>query len=97
MHCSQNNLFVYIKLHSCQFDELPYYGDKGYAPCKYPLSTYAAMITYMDKQIGRIMALLKELNLDRNTLVMFSSDNGTTFDAGGIKAEYFKLTGGLRG
>lgn len=80
-----------------QFDELPYYGDKGYAPCKYPLSTYAAMITYMDKQIGRIMALLKELNLDRNTLVMFSSDNGTTFDAGGIKAEYFKLTGGLRG
>jgi len=30
-------------------------------------------------------------------VVMFSSDNGTTFDAGGIKAEYFKLTGGLRG
>jgi len=80
-----------------QFDEQPYYGDKGYAPCKYPLSTYAAMITYMDKQVGRIMTLLKELKLDENTIVMFSSDNGTTFDVGGVNAEYFNLTGGLRG
>lgn len=80
-----------------QFDESPYYGEKGYAPTKYPLSTYAAMITYMDKQIGRVMALLKELDLDKNTLVMFSSDNGTTFDAGGVNAEFFNSTAGLRG
>lgn len=80
-----------------QFDEVPYYGDKGYAPCKYPLSTYAAMISYMDKQIGRIMSLLRELKLDENTIVMFSSDNGSTFDVGGVNAEYFNLTGGLRG
>lgn len=79
------------------FDEQPYYGNKGYAPCKYPLSTYAAMITYMDKQVGRIMALLKQLNLDEHTIVMFSSDNGTTFDVGGVNADYFNLTGGLRG
>lgn len=80
-----------------KFEEQPYYGNKGYAPTKYPLSTYAAMITYMDKQIGRIMALLKELKLDENTIVMFSSDNGTTFDVGGVNAAYFNLTGGLRG
>ncbi len=81
-----------------QFDEQPYYGNKGgYAPSKYPLSTYAAMITYMDKQIGSLMQLLKELKLDENTLVMFSSDNGTTFDVGGVNASYFNLTGGLRG
>ncbi|MFN8252791.1 MAG: arylsulfatase [Ferruginibacter sp.] len=86
-----------VKEYIGQFDEKPYYGDKGYAPCKYPLSTYAAMITYMDKQIGRIMALLKELKLDENTIVMFSSDNGTTFDVGGVNAEYFNLTAGLRG
>lgn len=86
-----------VKEYIGQFDEKPYYGDKGYAPCKYPLSTYAAMITYMDKQVGRIMALLKELKLDENTIVMFSSDNGTTFDAGGVNAAYFNLTGGLRG
>lgn len=86
-----------VKEYSEQFEEQPYYGEKGYAPCKYPLSTYAAMITYMDKQVGRIMALLKELNLDKNTIVMFSSDNGTTFDVGGVNAKYFNLTGGLRG
>lgn len=80
-----------------KFDEQPYYGQDGYAPCKHPLSTYAAMITYMDKQVGRIMALLKQLNLDENTIVMFSSDNGSTFHTGGVQAEYFNLTGGLRG
>ena len=80
-----------------QFDELPYYGNKGYAPCKYPLSTYAAMVTYMDKQVGEIMQLLKTLNIDDNTIVMFSSDNGTTYDVGGVNAAYFNLTSGLRG
>jgi arylsulfatase A-like enzyme len=51
----------------------------------------------MDKQIGRVMALLKELNLDDNTLVMFSSDNGATFDIGGVDTEFFNSVGGLRG
>ncbi len=86
-----------VKKYTGQFYEQPYYGDQGYAPCKYPLSTYAAMITYMDQQIGKIMDLLKELKLDENTIVMFSSDNGTTFNVGGVNAEYFNLTGGLRG
>lgn len=80
-----------------QFDERPYYGKKGYAPAKYPLSTYAAMITYMDKQVGRIMALLKELGLDENTIVMFSSDNGATFDVGGVNTAFFNSVAGLRG
>jgi arylsulfatase A-like enzyme len=37
---------------------------------------YAAMIASVDESVGRLMATLKELNLDRNTLVIFSSDNG---------------------
>lgn len=86
-----------IKEYLGQFQENPYYGNKGYAPAKYPLSTYAAMITYMDKQIGRIMHLLKELHLDENTLVMFSSDNGATFDIGGVNTEFFNSVGTLRG
>jgi len=86
-----------IKEYIRKFDEQPYYGDRGYAPCKYPLSTYAAMITYMDKKIGEIMALLKELKLDENTLVMFSSDNGATFNVGGFNGEFFNSNGGLRG
>jgi arylsulfatase A len=86
-----------VKEYIGKFEEQPYYGDRGYAPAKYPLSTYAAMITYMDKQIGRVMALLKELKLDENTIVMFSSDNGATFDVGGVNTAFFNSVAGLRG
>lgn len=86
-----------VKEYLGKFEEQPYYGQNGYAPSKYPRSTYAAMITYMDKQIGRVMALLKELKLDQNTIVMFSSDNGATFDAGGADINFFNSVGGLRG
>jgi arylsulfatase A-like enzyme len=37
------------------------------------------MITYLDKQIGRVVAALKELGLDKNTIILFSSDNGGYF------------------
>lgn len=87
----------FIKEYIGQFDEQPYYGEKSYASTKYPLSTYAAMITYMDKQVGHILDLLKELGLEENTIIMFSADNGTTFNVGGVNAEFFNSTGGLRG
>jgi arylsulfatase A len=80
-----------------RFSETPYRGQKGYAACRYPKSTYAAMITCLDTQVGKILELLKELKLDDNTLVMFSSDNGTTFNVGGVEAEYFNSVGPLRG
>lgn len=80
-----------------QFNEQPYRGEKGYAATLYPKSTYAAMITYMDKQVGEIMKLLKELGLDENTIVMFSSDNGATFDVGGADINFFNSVAGLRG
>ena len=37
---------------------------------------YAAMVTMVDRQVGDVLALLKELGLDENTLVFFSGDNG---------------------
>ena len=81
-----------------QFPEEPYLGYKGgYAPSKYPLSTYAAMITYIDTQVGEIFKLLKDLHLDQNTLVLFSSDNGATFDVGGVQTNFFNSVAGLRG
>ncbi|CAN5388148.1 arylsulfatase [soil metagenome] len=79
------------------FDEQPYHGENGYAPCFFPLSTYAAMISYLDKQVGRVMQALQKFNLDENTIVMFSSDNGATFDVGGVNTAFFNSTGGLRG
>ncbi len=80
-----------------QFDEKPYYGQKGYASTKYPLSTYAAMITFLDAQVGLVMDKIKSLSLDENTIFMFSSDNGVTFDVGGVNAAFFNSTDGLRG
>jgi arylsulfatase A-like enzyme len=79
-----------------EFEETPYLGDRSYLPHQRPKAAYAAMITQMDAHIGRIMALLEELGLDENTLVLFSSDNGTTY-TGGVDAEFFESTAGLRG
>lgn len=86
-----------VKDYMGQFEEHPYYGENGYASALYPRATYAAMITYMDKQVGEIMKLLKELGLDKNTIVMFSSDNGPTFKTGGADVDFFNSAGGLRG
>lgn len=79
-----------------QFEERPYYGQRGYASTRYPRSTYAAMISYLDGQVGMILARLKELGLEDRTLVMFSSDNGPS-SAGGADPGFFNSAAGLRG
>jgi len=38
-----------------QFNEHPYYGQNGYTASMYPLSTYAAMISFLDAQVGIIL------------------------------------------
>ncbi|MBI4877775.1 MAG: arylsulfatase [Acidobacteria bacterium] len=55
---------------------------------------YAAMVTWMDRGIGEVMALLKELKIDDNTIVFFSSDNGAGHKAG---IPRFHSTGPFRG
>ncbi len=86
----------YVARYAGLFDDVPYYGDKGYAPNKYPRATYAAMISFLDEQVGIIMDRIKKLGLEKNTIIMFSSDNGTTFSAG-VDAKFFNSVGGLRG
>ncbi len=54
------------------------------------------MITRMDQEIGRILMLLEELRLHDNTIVIFTSDNGPTFN-GGTDSEFFSSAGPLRG
>jgi len=85
-----------LAMYSGKLDTLPYKGDKGYLPHPEPRAAYAAMITRMDLHIGQIMDLLKELNIEKNTIVFFTSDNGTTF-AGGVEPVFFNSTGELRG
>lgn len=63
-------------------DEEPYLGEKGYFPHRYPRAGYAAMISYLDEQVGALIAQLKELGIYDNTLIVFSSDNGPTYNGG---------------
>jgi arylsulfatase len=79
-----------------KFEETPYRG-KQYQPHDTPRAAYAAMITRMDRTVGRVMDLLKELRLDENTLVMFSSDNGAIGGFAGTDNKFFKSNGDLRG
>lgn len=50
----------------------------------------------MDAQVGLVMEKIKQLGLDENTIILFSSDNGTTFN-GGVDAKFFNSVAGLRG
>jgi len=86
----------WVKKYIGQFNERPYYGQNGYASTLYPLSTYAAMISFLDAQVGLILEKIKALGLDENTLILFSSDNGATFN-GGVNRQFFNSNGGLRG
>jgi len=75
-----------------------FYDGYGYCSNDNPRATYAAMVSRMDRDIGRIMELLKKLNLEENTLIIFSSDNGPSWwDVGGYDRDFFQGAGPLRG
>ncbi|MBN1506226.1 MAG: arylsulfatase [Sedimentisphaerales bacterium] len=79
-----------------QWPDPAYDGKRGYVAHPHPRACYAAMVTRMDKYVGQITALLKELGLEDNTLVIFSSDNGPTY-AGGSDPGFFESAGPLHG
>jgi arylsulfatase len=74
--------------------EKPYPG-KYYFPCQYPRATYAAMISYLDEQVGSVVKKLKDIGQYDNTLIIFTSDNGPTY-TGGVDTEFFN-SGGIFG
>lgn len=69
------------------------YSEKPWPPQE---RNFAAMVTRMDRDIGRLMALLRELGLDDNTVVFFAGDNGP-HEEGGHKVDTFDSNGPLRG
>lgn len=76
-------------------------GDKnfrigGYGTQPEGHAAFAAMVTLLDKQVGEVLAKLKELGLDENTIVIFSSDNGPHLE-GGADPDYFNSNGPLQG
>jgi arylsulfatase len=73
-------------------DEKPYIGDHGYLPTRYPHATYAAMISYLDENVGKLVQQLKDLGVYDNTLIIFTSDNGATYN-GGTDSPWFDSGG----
>jgi arylsulfatase A len=79
------------------WEEKPYWGEKGYLPYPRPRAGHAGMITRMDRSVGRILDLVSRLGLDENTIVFFSSDNGSIDLVGGHDLKFFQGNGPLRG
>lgn len=76
-------------------------GDPGFRNGSYGTqpqghAAFAAMVSLLDKQVGEVLAKLKELGLDDNTIVIFSSDNGPHLE-GGADPDYFDSNGPLKG
>lgn len=76
--------------------EVPDYGEYAGKDWPEPEKGQAAMITRMDKDVGRMLDLLKDLGIAEKTLVMFASDNGPHKE-GGQDPEFFDPNGPLRG
>jgi arylsulfatase A-like enzyme len=65
-------------------------------PWPQPEKNKAAMITHLDASVGVLMEKLKELKIDDNTIVLFTSDNGPHKE-GGVDPKFFQSSGPLRG
>jgi arylsulfatase A-like enzyme len=84
------------ELAAYDFPETPYLGQNGYLPHPRPRAAYAGMISRLDKHVGQVLAVLRELHIDSTTLVVFTSDNGTTY-TGGVDQAFFNSVGPFRG
>lgn len=76
--------------------EVPDYGEFANRDWPQVERGFARMVQLTDLAVGHVMAKLKELGLDENTLVVFSSDNGP-YGGGGHNHEFFNSNGDLRG
>lgn len=74
------------------------YEHRGYLKHPTPRAGYAAMVTYLDYGVGLIMNKLQSLGLEKDTLVIFTSDNGPTYRRlGGSDSDFFESAGVFKG
>lgn len=88
-----NNEAHILKRHGMEVPDYGIYKNKDWPE---PQKGLAAMITRMDRDVGRILQRLKQRDIDENTIVFFSSDNGPHRE-GGNKPDFFDSNGPLRG
>lgn len=87
------------------WDDQVYRGENAYLPHPRPRAAYAAMIHDLDRHVGQVLLALDQAGVANHTLVIFTSDNGTThpgragtrFHIGGVDPDFFNSTAGLRG
>lgn len=96
LHVPDEDLKPYLAL---KWNDPPFTRGKGYGytPHFTPRAAYAAMITRMDRYVGNVLNLLDELKLADDTIVVFSSDNGTTHLKAEVDYDFFASVGELRG
>jgi arylsulfatase A len=78
------------------YTPVPPFERTGYRSQPAPHAAFAAMVARMDRDIGRLMATLSRMGIDKQTLVLFTSDNGP-HQEGGADPAFFNSGGGLRG
>ncbi|MDP6253024.1 MAG: sulfatase-like hydrolase/transferase, partial [Verrucomicrobiota bacterium] len=90
LHVPDEELEPYL---AQKWDDPPFTRAKGYGytPHFTPRAAYAAMISRMDRYIGRLLGLVNELGLAENTIVVFTSDNGTTHLKAEVERREFEL------
>ncbi len=76
-------------------DEEPFIKGDYYYPHRYPRAAYAAMVSYLDDQTGKLVQQLKNLGIYENTLIIFTSDNGPSY-LGGTDSPWFNSGGPFR-
>lgn len=76
--------------------EVPELGPYADTDWPGPVKAHAAMVSRLDRDVGRLLRLLEELDLARDTLVFFTSDNGPHRE-GGNDPEFNDSNGPLRG
>ncbi|WP_425236891.1 arylsulfatase [Ulvibacterium sp.] len=79
--------------HGMEVPDLGIYKERDWPEAE---KAKAAMISLLDADVGRILDKLKDLKLDKNTLVIFTSDNGPHKE-GGVNPEFFDSNGALKG
>ena len=96
LHVPDEDLKPYLEL---GWNDPPFTKQKGYGytPHFTPRAAYAAMITRVDRYVGNVLKLVEELGLADNTMVVFSSDNGTTHLDLEVDFTFFRSVGELRG
>ncbi len=87
-----------LKQYLGRWEETPGHQEPraGYIVSETPKATFAAMVSHLDRDVGNIVALLDELGIAENTVVIFTSDNGaqSNYD---VQEEFFQASGPLRG